>query len=61
METVMIKNETIMSPQETVQMRETFANQYCTSKGWDRQNLTMEQILEIRSCVQWKNPHLIVS
>lgn len=57
-----IKNETtVVSPKELIESRENFANSYVQQKGWDRQNLTMDQILEIRSCKEWKNPFLLVS
>jgi len=29
---------------------------YCEEKGWDKNNLTIQQILEIRSQEAWKNP-----
>ena len=34
--------------------RDAFVNKYCKEKGWDRQSLTIEQILEIRSQEGWK-------
>jgi diaminopimelate epimerase len=54
------QNEYLMVD-ETTQMRDQFVNEYCNEKGWDKANLSFEQITEIRSHTQWKNPHLIVS
>ena len=51
----------IMNLDETTQLRENFANSYCSQKGWNKYNLTFEQITEIRSHKEWKNPHMIVS
>lgn len=36
--------------------RDAFVNQYCTEKGWDRNNLVIQQILEIRQQPGWKCP-----
>lgn len=36
--------------------REKFAKEYCAAKGWDFNNVTMPQMLEIRSQPGWKNP-----
>lgn len=53
------KTHEVLSIEETLRLREEFAMQYSTSKGWNRFDLTIEQIAEIRSHSQWKNPGLV--
>lgn len=38
--------------------RDEFVRRYCLEKGWpsNRDDLTMDQIMEIRSQEGWKNP-----
>lgn len=36
--------------------RGEFAIAYCAAKDWDAENLTIEQVLEIRSQPGWKTP-----
>ncbi len=36
--------------------RGQFILRYCLEKKWDAENLTMPQILELRSQEGWKNP-----
>jgi hypothetical protein len=36
--------------------RGEFAIAYCAAKNWDAENLTIEQVLEIRSQPGWKTP-----
>lgn len=50
-----------ISESEIIQLRDNFTNEYINEKGWDQNNLTFEQIMEIRSNVKWKNPHLMFS
>ena len=38
--------------------RGRFVTQYCLSQNWDRDNLTIKQILEVRNQEGWKNPDL---
>jgi hypothetical protein len=56
----MIKNE-IMTEKEIGLLREQFKVRYCESKGWDPENLTTEQLLEITSHKNWKTPGLLLS
>ena len=56
----LIKNE-ILSESDTVQLREVFVSKYCNQKGWDRYNLSFEQVLEIRTHNEWKNPGIMNS
>ena len=60
MQAELIKNEKI-SDMEMIHLRGIFVNEYCNNKSWDKLNLSFEQILEIRSHVQWKNPALLRS
>jgi len=56
----LIKNETL-SEIESIQLRDIFVNRYCNNKGWDKCNLSFEQVLEIRTHREWKNPGLMKS
>ncbi|TXG83600.1 MAG: hypothetical protein E6R13_03755 [Spirochaetes bacterium] len=55
MQAELIKN-TKVSDFEIIELRENFVWDYCQDKGWDRANLSFEQILEIRAHKEWKNP-----
>lgn len=60
----LIKHSTIeknFSVNEILSLREDFVTQYCNFKGWDRQNLTVEQVSEIRTKKQWINPGMLNS
>lgn len=39
----------------TMISRDAFVNKYCEEKKWDRETLTIEQILEIRAQEGWKS------
>ena len=41
---------------DILQMRGAFAKAYCEAKGWNFDNPTIDQILEIRSQRGWINP-----
>jgi len=49
-----------LSVNDVIELRENFVSMYCNEKGWDKSNLDFEQVLEIRSHSQWKNPGLIL-
>jgi hypothetical protein len=36
--------------------RDVFVEQYCKEKGWDRENISIDQLMEIRAQEGWKNP-----
>lgn len=36
--------------------RQAFVEKYCSDRGWDMLNLTIEQLLEIRKQSEWQNP-----
>ena len=37
-----------------IELRDKFARTYCTERGWDIENLSMEQLLEIRRQPGWE-------
>jgi ribosomal protein L11 len=41
---------------ELIKKRQKFVNEYCQKKKWNIDNLTMNQILEIRKQKDWKIP-----
>lgn len=45
------------SPMEVqiIESRDKFARAYCAEKGWDIENLSIEQLLEIRGQSGWKD------
>lgn len=45
--------------QNVESMREQFIEKYCKSKNWDSSNLTTEQLAEIKSKPEYKNPSMI--
>lgn len=58
-ELIKSKTNEVLSVEETLRLREEFAMKYSANKGWNRFDLTIEQIAEIRSHIEWKNPGLI--
>ncbi len=56
----LIKNE-IMTEREIDLLREQFKVDYAKKKGWDYNNLTTEQLLEITQQKGWKAPGLLLS
>ncbi len=53
--------ENSFSANEQITMRDHFVSRYCSFKNWDKQNLTVEQISEIRSHQEWRNPGILKS
>lgn len=41
-------------------IRENIINRYCLSRGWDVSNLTPEQLNEITSSKEYKNPGMLL-
>jgi hypothetical protein len=39
-----------------LRLRGEFVAAYCTARGWNMENLTIEQLLEIRAQEGWKTP-----
>jgi tRNA 2-selenouridine synthase SelU len=56
----LIKNETL-SEATIIELREHFVNTYCQQQGWDKYNLTFEQVLQIREHKEWKSPGMLRS
>jgi len=44
----------IVKFEEIIMKRDKITEDYCCKKGWDRDKLTFEQILEIRNLKEWK-------
>lgn len=42
------------------QIREQILIKYCTVRGWDQNNLTPEQLNEIKNQKEYKNPGIIL-
>ena len=58
--TPMIK-DSALSESEVNDLREKFKFQYASSKGWDPNKLTEEQLKEIFSDKRWQSPGLLLS
>lgn len=41
-----------------LEARRIFNTHFCKEKGWDLDNLSIEQVLEIRKQEGWKNPKI---
>jgi hypothetical protein len=55
------QTESIFSINEIIDLRDKFVKSFCTSKGWDKTNLSIEQVTEIRQTNGWKNPGMLNS
>ena len=44
----------------TEKLREQFVNRYCSKYGWKVNELTPEQLNEIRSQKEYQNPNMIL-
>jgi hypothetical protein len=55
-----IKNN-YLSEKETKMIREKFKHSYAKSKGWNPNDLTTEQLIEITQQKEWRNPGLLFS
>lgn len=40
---------------QIIELRDAFARTYCAEREWDIENLSIEQLLEIRSQPGWKD------
>lgn len=61
MHTELLNTQSRISDNEMVKLRDSFVSSYCSTKAWDKRNLSFEQVLEIRSHSEWKNPLLLRS
>lgn len=50
-----------LSESEITTLRDQFKEKYINEKRWNKDDLSFEQIMEIRTNVKWKNPQLINS
>ena len=57
----MIKDEVKLSTSDESFLREKFIIEYSKNKGWDKNNLTPTQMLEIVQQSGYKNPGMILS
>lgn len=55
----MIKNQ-VMSKEEINLLREKFVNEYSKKKGWNSNELSTQQMMEIVSHKQYKSPGLLL-
>ena len=49
-----------LSDEETTFLREKFIAEYSKKKGWNHKELTTQQMLEIATNKEYKNPGLIL-
>ena len=57
----LIKSTTNLSKEELNLLREKFVVEYAKKKGWDKNNLSTTQMMEIVEQKQYKNPGIILS
>ena len=57
----LIKSNTKLSKEDENMLREKFVMDYSRKKGWDKENLTPTQMLEIVQQNGYKNPGMILS
>jgi hypothetical protein len=57
----LIKSTQNISKDDLTILREKFINEYARKKGWDKNSLTPNQLLEIVEQRGYKNPGLIKS
>lgn len=57
----MIKGNTKLSKEDESILREKFIQDFCRKKGWDKDNLTPTQMLEMVQNSGYKNPGMILS
>ncbi len=57
----LIKSTNSPTGEELKLLREKFINEYARKKGWDKNNLLPNQLLEIVEQREYKNPGLLLS
>ena len=57
----LIKGNSKITKEDENYLREKFVNEYTRKKGWDKENLTPTQMLEIVQQSGYKNPGMILS
>jgi hypothetical protein len=57
----LIKSTNNLSTDDVNMLREKFISEYARKKGWDKSNLSPNQLLEIVEQKGYKNPGIILS
>ena len=57
----LIKGNARLSKDDENMLREKFVSEYARKKGWDKENLTPTQMLEVVQQSGYKNPGMILS
>ena len=57
----LIKGSESLTKEEISILRERFLNKYSKEKGWNPENLTTNQMLEIVSQKEYKTPNMLLS
>jgi hypothetical protein len=57
----LIKSTNNLNNDDLKLLREKFISEYTKKKGWDKNNLTPNQLLEIVEQKEYKNPSLLLS
>jgi hypothetical protein len=57
----LIKSTNNLSTEDVNMLREKFISEYARKKGWDKSNLSPNQMLEIVEQKGFKNPGIILS
>ena len=56
----LLKGNETCKPKDTECLKRNFMTEYCKKKGWDTNNLDEEQLFEIQSNKEYKNPGMIL-
>lgn len=43
---------------DIIMARDKVADEHCAKEGWDKENLSFQQILVIRNLPEWQNPRV---
>lgn len=60
-ETELLKSSNNLSKEDLNLLREKFVGEYSKKKGWNKDNLTSTQMLEIVEQKEYKNPGILFS
>ena len=61
MNTDKLIKETGLNEKDLFELKEAFIEKYAKFKGWDKENLTTEQLNEITQQSEYKSPGLLLS
>jgi Arc/MetJ-type ribon-helix-helix transcriptional regulator len=56
-----IKGDNSLTKEELITLREKYIHEYSKKKGWNSDNLSSEQLLEIVQSNGYKNPGILLS